>query len=167
MKIYDKRGMLIIPELERLKKLSTGYGVLRRKKRILIKQLYCENGHPLISPSNPRFDDEPGIHLTCEGEYYRQSVYLSPFQNDDRKKYRKAYKDGELLLLFCPVCETEFPVMASHDCRPGAMFHLLFLDKEANSHNAVCICNAWGCYASRLILSGEILSEVQLHAVLH
>ena len=161
MSIYDSKGRLIIPEPERLKTLGRAKGVLAGEKKILIKQIYCPNGHSLISAENVKFDGEAGIHLLCEGKTIRQSVFLSPFQNDARKEYQKAFEDGEVLRIFCPVCEAEFPKLAPHDCQSGAMYIALFLDKNANLNNSVCVCNVWGCYSSFLRLSGEILSEVR------
>lgn len=159
MDIYDKSGRLIIPEPERLRALGITKGVIPAEKKILVSQLFCPNGHALITPDNPRFDSQPGIKLLCEGRDHSEIVYLSPFQGDMRKKYEKGFGDGEILKIYCPVCRTEFPKLAPHDCMEGAMYIALFLDKEADVNNAACICNAWGCYSSFLRLSGEIISE--------
>lgn len=161
MEIYDKKGRLIIPEPERLKVLGPAKGVIAEEKKVLVEQLYCPRGHPLINKHNPQFEGRPGIHILCEGKYFRQSVFLSPFQGDNRKEFNKDFSQGEILRIFCPECNTEFPRLAPHDCHEGAMYIALFLDKNADLNNAVCVCNAWGCYASFLRLAGDVLSEVR------
>ncbi len=161
MEIYDKKGRLIIPEPERLKSLGPTKGVIAEEKKVLVEQLYCPAGHALISKHNPKFDGRPGIHILCEGKYFRQSVFLSPFQGDNRKEFNKDFSKGEVLRIFCPECNAEFPRLAPHDCQEGAMYIALFLDENADLNNAVCVCNVWGCYASFLRLSGDVLSEVR------
>ena len=158
MKVFDNKGMLIIPEPDAIHLLKSGRA---GQKKIMVKQLYCAQGHPLIKRENPEFDGKPGIHLLCRGEKISQSVYLSPFQADPRKKHGREFENGEILRICCPVCESEFPVFAPHDCKTGAMYVAIFLDETANLNHSVCICNAWGCYASFLRLAGEIHSEIQ------
>lgn len=160
MEIFDNKGMLVIPDPEKLKTLAEKKGIIASEKKILVKQLFCSEGHPLISTENPKFDGEPGIHLICEGDTYWQSVYLSPFQGDNRKKFKNNFKNGQILRIFCPVCHAEFPKIAPHDCKAGAMYIALFLDPDANINNIVCVCDVWGCYSSYLRLSGEVYSEV-------
>jgi hypothetical protein len=161
MEIFDKKGRLIFPDTERFRKIAAEKGIIAKQKKILIQQVYCSNGHQLVHPQNPKFDNEPGIHIICEGETIWQSVYLSPFQGDRRKEYKKEFKMGEVLQIFCPECHTHFPRFAPHDCQADAMYLALFLDQEANFYNTVCVCNVWGCYASFLRLAGEIFSEVR------
>ena len=160
MEIFDKKGCLIIPEPEKLSILAKQKGVVSEKKKILIRQLYCSEGHQLILNENPAFDDHAGIHLICEGNYFRQPVYLSPFQGDNRKKFKKDFERGEILRVYCPQCNIEFPKLTPHDCRKGAMYLALFLDRKADLNNAACVCNAWGCYASFLRITGDVLAEV-------
>ncbi|MEJ2636010.1 MAG: hypothetical protein P8184_12055 [Calditrichia bacterium] len=166
MKIYDNKGMLIIPELDKVKKLGRRVGITTAKNKVLLRQVFCPEGHPLISDENPKFDGKPGIHLICEGDYIRQSVYLSPFQGDNQKIFNKDFEQGEIIKVFCPVCQVEFPKLAPHDCKTDAMYIALFLDNKASFSNAACICNIWGCYASQLRLSGEVLAEVHMMTVI-
>lgn len=161
MEIFDKKGRMIFPDVERLRKMAAEKGIVAQEKKIWISQVYCSNGHPLVRPENARFDNEPGIHLICEGETFWQSVYLSPFQADRRKEYKTEFKMGEILHIYCPECHVHFPKFAPHDCLAEAMYLALFLDQEANFYNTVCVCNVWGCYSSFLRLAGEIFSEAR------
>ncbi|MBN2367022.1 MAG: hypothetical protein JXL67_12705 [Calditrichaeota bacterium] len=161
MSIFDKNGKLLIPFPERLKRLGAEKNVVVEKRKILVKLLYCTNGHMLIREENPKFDDQPGIHLICEGDTFWQSVYLSPYQGDSRKKFNKDFNKNEILRVYCPECNAEFPKYAPHDCRTGAMYIALFLDAKADINNSVCICNVWGCPSNFLRLSGEVYSEVR------
>ncbi|MEJ2536232.1 MAG: hypothetical protein P8048_04130 [Calditrichia bacterium] len=161
MKIFNNKGMLLIPDPEKLKNLGKKRGISTTGKKIQVTQLYCSEGHTLVNPENPKFDGEPGIHIICEGDTFWQSVYLSPFQGDHRKKFKNDFKHGQMLRIFCPECWTEFPKIAPHDCKIGAMHVALFLGPDADINNIVCVCNVWGCYSSCLRLSGEVYSEVR------
>jgi hypothetical protein len=161
MEIFDKKGRLLFPDTERHRKLAAERGIVTQGKKILISQVFCSNGHPLVNPENPKFDQQPGIHLICEGHTFWQSVFLSPFQGDRRKQYQNDFKMGEILQIYCPECHVHFPKFAQHDCLPEAMYLALFLNQEANYYDTVCICDVWGCYSSFLRLAGEIFSEVR------
>ncbi len=161
MSIFDKSGKLFIPYPEKFKKLDPSKNVFYEEKRILVRQLFCPVGHTLIRDDNPEFDEHRGIHLICEGDIFWQSVYLSPYQGDSRKQFNKDFKRGEVLRIYCPDCETEFPKYAPHDCQPGAMYVALYLNNDADINNSACICNTWGCPSSFLRLSGEVYSEVK------
>jgi hypothetical protein len=160
MRKQYKQNFFKIFDLKKLKELGQKLGIITQEKKILLQQLYCQNGHPLINPKNPKFDHKPGIELICEGEKYRQTVYLSPFQGDSRKLFQKDYQKGEELFLFCPVCECRLPEISSHSCQFNAKYVALFLDQNADIKNSVCICNIWGCYDSRINLSGKLITEV-------
>ncbi len=161
MPIFDKRGKLIIPQPDHFKGLGSPKSVLVHDRKVLVNQLYCPEGHSLISDSNPHFDEKPAIHVVCEGETIRQHVYLSPFQDDRRKVFSQEFRQGEILRIYCPECDKEFPKYAPHDCREGAMYVAFFLQNDADFCNIACVCNAWGCPASFLHLAGEIYSEVR------
>ena len=161
MEIFDKKGRLLFPDTERHRKLAAEKGIVAQEKKILIRQVFCSNGHSLVRPENPKFDQEPGIHLICEGNTFWQSVFLSPFQGDRQKQHKTDFKMGEILQIYCPECHVHFPKFAPHDCLPEAMYLALFLDQEANYYHTACICNVWGCYSSFLRLAGEIFSEVR------
>lgn len=161
MPIYDKNGKLIIPDPAHFKPTGSPGNVLVLDKKVLVKQLYCPSGHPLISESNPRFDGKPAIHVVCEGDTIRQHVYLSPFQDDRRKEFNQEYRKGEILRVYCPECDKEFPKYAPHNCRKGAMYLAFFLNDDGDYGNIVGVCNVWGCPASFLHMAGEIYSEVR------
>jgi hypothetical protein len=161
MKTALKDTILKIFDLPKIKKIGNKLGIITHRKKIIVKQLYCPKGDPLIKENNPKFDGHPGIHLICEGEKYRQSIYLSPFQGDDRKFFQKDYRSGEELFFFCPECEEKFPQITSHNCQFNAKYVALFLNQKADLNNVIYICNIWHCPNSQLILSGKILSEVK------
>lgn len=161
MDIYDRTGRLIIPDPARLERLGPQKGVKSLERKILYEQLYCPQGHPLIKPGAPLFDEKPGIEIFCSGKSGQQIVYLSPFQNDPRKKFEFEFGKGEVLNLMCPSCHAPFPILAPHDCTPQAMYVMLFLDDKGDYNNSVCVCNAWNCYASFLRISGDIFAEVR------
>lgn len=158
MSRFDKAGHLIIPNADDdLQKER----VVESKGRLLVRELFCSHGHPLIRDGNEKFDGEPGIELLCEGEDLVQVVYLSPFYKDRRRVAKADFKDMELLTLRCPVCKAAMPALAPHDCRESAMYVSMFLTPKADIHNAVSICDAWGCYASFLRLYSDVITDLR------
>lgn len=165
MTIYDSNGKLRIPEPARLRPAVLSRSGGADHAGILVTQLYCPAGHPLISPTSPRFDGRPAIALFCAGRSRSQTVYLSPFQGDGRKQFELEFEPGELLEISCPVCGVELPKLAPHDCRDGAMYVTLFLTSRADMRDTAAVCNAWGCSSSFLRLGGEVLAEVHAHVL--
>ena len=129
--------------------------------RILASELYCRNGHPLITPENPRYDNKLAIKVMAESGGKKQPLYLSPFQRDVRKKISVEFKSGQILRLSCPECGDEFPRVAPHDCHDDAMHVALFMRADGNVQKSVCICNAWDCYASFAKLFNEVITDLR------
>ncbi len=160
MSMYDARGRLVFPEPAPLGWLGRrrGSGPTRS---LCLTEVFCRQGHPLISRGNPRFDGRPGIALLCEGRRLAQMVYLSPFRGDRRKVFRYEFEPGEVLRVRCPECLEELPSLFPHDCRPGAAYVVLFLRSDGDTRHVAAVCNAWGCPASLLRSGEEIVAEAQ------
>jgi hypothetical protein len=136
--------------------------VVIKKDTLLLRQAFCHAGHSLVDPNNPRFDGERGIKLLCVGKAGRGVVYLSPFHKDHRKQLEApAFEDGEIVRLLCPHCEEALPALAPHDCNEGAMYVSLYLNAKGDIHHSASVCNAWGCYASFLRLSSEVITDLR------
>ncbi len=158
MSRFDSTGRLIIPAADDELKQEL---IVQKKGRLLVQELFCSHGHPLIRDGNEKFDGEPGIRLLCEGDNVVQEVYLSPFYKDSRRIVETEFGDKELLTLRCPECKTAMPALAPHDCRESAMYVSLFLTKKADIHNSVSVCDAWGCYASFLRLYSDVITDLR------
>lgn len=157
---FDQTGRLKLPEDRAT--LDPALGLAVKKDTLLLRQLYCQAGHPLVLPENPKFDGELGIKLLCSGRRGRGVLYLSPFHKDHRKQLEvPGFDDGEIVLLMCPECEEPLPSLAPHDCQSGAMFISLFLNEQGDIHHSASVCNAWGCYASFLRLSSEVITDLR------
>jgi hypothetical protein len=129
---------------------------------MLLRQVYCHNGHELVLSTNPRFDGELGIKLLCETQNGRGILYLSPFHKDHRKQIENtSFEEGEIVTLMCPHCEEPLQALAPHDCQEGAMYVSLYLSPEGDIHNSASVCNAWGCRSSFLRLSSEVITDLR------
>ncbi|GAB4365119.1 MAG: hypothetical protein Kow0042_04160 [Calditrichia bacterium] len=159
MKSHKTKKIELLPNFENWAKFLSWLGILPEHSKKLVKQLFCPHGHSLIFPENPLFDGQPGVHLICEGEKYRQSVYVSPFFGDGRKQFSIDYQPAELLYLFCPICEIELPRIAPHDCHPEAYYVGLFQTQPLEEEPTVCLCNVWGCEHNALMRIAEVLQQ--------
>lgn len=158
MERFDKKGRLIIPDLQKLG-AAKNIGVIVEKEKLHVTCAYCPKGHPLITDGSRTISGRPGIRLWVRGKHFEQLVTLSPFQGDFAKFYEKEFEDGEVLDVMCPLCYAPLPVLAPCGCTSDSHWVVMFLRQEQDYNDAVGICNAWGCPCSFIRLSGEILTE--------
>lgn len=155
MKIFDKEGLLIIPNPE-------GTEVKPVKKIIFVDECYCQNGHSLMN-NRASFNGLPGIMLKVKAKDRKGLVALSPIYGDKSKiSLDIDLHDKELLELSCPNCDSLLPVYSTCSC--GADLVALFLSKEIDFNNSIGICSRVNCFNSEIKSSSELLNEIGLRA---
>ena len=128
---------------------------------IAVTQLYCPNGHNLISSeSGARFNGFPGVSIMVEGASTKGIVVLSPIHGDDTKFGETDFEPGEQTRLTCPQCGVALPPIQPCGCTPDSQLVGMYLDKERIEGNQVAICNVWGCLRSRVIDRFQIISKL-------
>lgn len=149
MKRFDEKGMMIIPNPVKGK-------VVDAEKVIIVKEVYCPNGHNLIS-SRVSFNGYPGILLKIEKGAEVGFVGLSPIYGEKcRVSIDIDLKPGELYDLFCPECGEILPIHSS--CRCGGDFIALFLSPQNDFSECIGICNRVDCPNSKILEGGEMIS---------
>ena len=157
MWIYDTAGRLRFPE----PLPSPSPDASCASPELLVTRAYCPAGHPLIRPDHPRFRGRPGIGLLCRDGRTEGRVFLSPFGGDKRKVVEAPFRSGAVLGICCPECRAELPVLAPHDCRPGASYVALFLTPSPRWSDVLALCNVWGCPAAFLRRGEQVVAEFQ------
>lgn len=155
MRIYDRRGMLVIP------KPQTRV-VQEDKHVILVKECFCQNGHNLIG-NRVAFNNFDGIYLKARCDEKQGFIGLSPVYGE---KCRIALgveliKD-EIYQFYCPVCEEELPIFSP--CHCGADIVTLFLNQEGDYTDCIGICNRVDCSNSVVRNNGELICETALNS---
>lgn len=149
MKLFDKKGMMVIPNPIKDKTISG-------PKVLIVNELYCPNGHNLIN-NRARFNGYPGILIKVEQTGQTGMIALSPIYGDKcRITLDIDLKSGETMKALCPHCDAELPVHSKCSC--GADLKALFLTKEQRFADCVVICNRVDCYNSSIIEGGDIIS---------
>ncbi|NOY44674.1 MAG: hypothetical protein GXP50_04370 [Deltaproteobacteria bacterium] len=157
MGIYDSAGRLRFPDPP----LSRSPDGPCADSELLVAQAYCPAGHPLIRPEHPRFRGHPAIGLLCRDDRTEGRVFLSPFGGDKRKIVEAPFRSGAVLGICCPHCKADLPVLAPHDCRPGASYVALFLTPSPRWGDILALCNVWGCPAAFLRRGEQVVAEFQ------
>jgi hypothetical protein len=149
MKLFDKKGMMVIPNPIKDKTVSA-------PKVLIINELYCPNGHNLIN-NRTSFNSYPGILIKVEQAGQIGMIALSPIYGDKcRITLDIDLKSGETIKMFCPHCDVALPVHSKCSC--GADLITLFLTKEPRFADCVVICNRVDCANSSIIEGGDIIS---------
>jgi len=153
MALYDEKGMLLIPNpIEK--------AVAEAKRVLVVCELFCQNGHRLIS-ERARFNGHPGILLKVKDGKAKGLVALSPiFGEKVRVSLDIDLKDGNIVEISCPTCNEKLPVYTA--CRCGGELIALFLTKEHNFRDCIGVCNRVGCVNSCVITNGEMVNEAML-----
>jgi hypothetical protein len=153
MAIFDKKGMLIIPNPNE-KAQITG------KRTLVINELYCPQGHSLLS-SRANFDGYAGILFKVSGPGKQGFVALSPIIGQScRIALDVELVSGDVMDFRCPICDTVLPVYAPCSC--GGNLIALFLTKECHFNDVLGICNRVDCKNFRLVQSGELITAAML-----
>ena len=153
MSRFDRRGMLVIPN-------PFGKRVPSEEKILVLREVYCPEGHNLIS-ERAFFNGEPGILMRARQGDREGYVALSPiFGEKSRVAIDIDLAAGEILELYCPTCGVALPTHST--CHCGADLICLFLSAEADFADSVGVCNRVDCTNVQLIRSGELISRAQV-----
>lgn len=156
MKIFNKEGMLIIPD-------PKGAELKPVKKILFVDECYCQNGHSLMN-SRASFNGLPGIMLKVKAKDRKGLVALSPIYGDKSKiSLDIDLHDKELIELSCPICDSLLPAYSTCSC--GADLAALFLSKEIDFNNCIGICSRVNCFNSEIKSSSELLNEIGLRTL--
>lgn len=155
MKIYDRKGMLVIPAPPRRVESID-------KELLLVKECFCQNGHHLIS-GRVNFSGFNGIFLKVRNDVREGFVGLSPVYGEKcRIALDLDLRSGELWQLICPACDEELPVFSTCSC--GGRIMTLFLNQRADFANCIGICNRVDCPNSVVKSEGELLFMTMLNS---
>lgn len=156
MKIFDKDGMMIFPDLKGIK-------IKESRKLLVVDECFCPNGHSLMS-NRASFNGLPGIMLKVKMKNEKGLVALSPVYGDKSKiSLDIDLVDKELLELSCPTCDSLLAVYSKCSC--GADLVALFLKKEKDFHDCIGICTRVNCFNSEIKSSSDLLTEAGLQAL--
>ncbi len=148
MKIFDHKGMMIIPNPDQ--------EIASTKEVIVVKELFCPAGHTLIN-ARASFNGHPGILVKVQAPAGRGLVALSPIYGE---KVRVALdvdvRPGEIVALRCPTCDLELPVHSPCSC--GGQIIAMFLTPQANFGDSIGVCNRIDCANATLMEAGHLLS---------
>lgn len=160
MRIFDRKGMLIIPTPEKKVVNHNGNG---NGKKILIEECFCQNGHNLIS-NQVMFKGYEGILLKVASRGQEGYLGISPlFRDESHISMGIELISGEIVPHYmCPVCEVDLPVFSV--CKCGAGIFTLFLNDQANYSECLGICSRFDCFNSTLISKGELLSPAMMNS---
>ena len=149
MERFNKKGVLITPN-------PIG-GVAGAKKLFVVKELFCSNGHNLIS-ARAIFNGYPGIMIKARKENRQGLVALSPIYGS---KVRVAMDidliDKEITDFHCPICDAKFPVYST--CACGADLVAFFCTQDGTFSDCIGICNRVNCINSRVIINDELICQ--------
>lgn len=149
MKIFDNKGMMIIPKPERRP-------IDNSSKLLVVRECYCHKGHTLMS-RRAMFNGYEGILLQIKKTGGEGLIALSPIYGDkSRISLDVELEIGEILDLGCPVCHESLPFFSTCSC--GAFFVSLFANDHNDFSNCIGVCNRVDCPNAVLQSEGKILS---------
>lgn len=151
----SKSGVRVRKPVPEVPQLTVDDGIV-----ISVTQAFCAKGHPLIEPSNPTFDDQPGVRLrVAQDGGEPQDVTLSPIHGHHARYGGDDFIPGVACSVRCPTCDEELPVHeAECRCREGQL-RLLYLTERLVRGDVAMVCDVWGCHRSRVVDRFELLSE--------
>jgi hypothetical protein len=149
MRIYDRKGMLIIPSPPK-RRVET-----RSKELLVVKECYCTNGHNLIGP-RVMFNGLPGIYLKARYNGKEGYIGLSPVYGEKcRISLDIDLPCGEIIKLLCPTCNFAIPVFSPCSC--GGDIVSLFLNDHADFSDCIGICNRVNCSNAAVTSDGDLM----------
>jgi hypothetical protein len=155
MRIFDRKGMLIIPSPE--KRIESN-----GKKPMVVKECFCQNGHNLIS-KHVSFRGFKGIFLKIASRGNEGFLGISPvFGDESHMAVGIDLVRGEIPQYMCPVCDVTLPFFSL--CKCGAGIMTLFLNDTANYSECIGICSRYDCFNSTVISKGELLSSTMINS---
>ncbi|MCD4747240.1 MAG: hypothetical protein K8R58_13160 [Bacteroidales bacterium] len=151
MERFNKKGIMIIPNP--IKKED----IVNNDKVLVVNELYCPNGHNLISKS-AIFNTFPGILIKGKKGEKTGYLALSPIYGAKSSIcFDIDMKEGDIIEIFCPFCDTKLPIYSQCVCKADIV--AFFLNKQNDYANCVGICNRAGCQRSQIIESGNLIPQ--------
>ena len=149
MKIFDQKGMMIIPS-------PVKEELRNREKAIAISQCFCPNGHNLINRRTV-FSGNNGILLKAKKNEHEGLLALSPiFGDHSRITVDIDLEEGDIVQLYCPVCNAELPSYSNCDC--GGEMRIMFTTPKLSFSDCIGVCNKLGCFKSTITAQNELLT---------
>ena len=149
MKLFNSKGILAIPDPIRKKGD-------RRRKVLLVKECFCQNGHNLAS-TRAKFNNQNGILLKVRQGRKKGLIALSPIYGEKiRVSVDIDLVKDSVLEISCPECNAVLPVYSHCSC--GADLIALFTDKKAEFANCVGVCNRVDCPNAEIISGSDLIS---------
>jgi len=124
---------------------------------IQVTQVFCPNGHNLVTESKGLFDGQPGIWLKVSDGTRSGEVVLSPFHGDHARLGFTDFKDGTRVRISCPICDVPLPRLSRCSCGQGDMV-ALYLTPSLEEGQVVALCDVWGCHRSKVFDQAQLLS---------
>ena len=149
MKLYDNKGLLIIPSPHDPK-------AEKEASAVVIKKCFCINGHNLVS-RQAQFGVNEGIVLDVKMDDKQGVIALSPVYGDkSRITLGIVLEEGKLVQLLCPACKAKLPVFSNCEC--GGDLLIMFTGDLNDFNNCVGVCNRVGCKHAEIRNEGHLLS---------
>ena len=134
--------------------------ILTEDGKIVVNEAYCHNGHNLMSP-DVKIAGYPSIRLLItDPKGKKHDLYISAVDGDHEKKGGEGIKQGQLLVVSCPICEEELDNISPCDCTKGSKFVAIYMNKKRSFSSCVGVCNSWGCYRSFMNSAWRIISRL-------
>ena len=148
MKIYDHKGMMIVPDPVKW---------VKGPRLLVVKSCSCKNGHQLVS-ERVKFNGYPGILVKAQSDRDNGYLGLSPFYGDkSRVTIDMDIKQGALYRLLCPKCDD--PLSSFGQCKCGGNIVAMFTDKPGDFGNCIGICDRADCPEAFIKSNDELLHE--------
>ena len=155
MKRFNNKGAIVIPNPVK--------DVIGQEKVLALTELYCPNGHSLIS-SRANFNGKPGVLLAVEQNGKKGFIALSPVYGDKtRVSLDIDLTSGETVSLRCPECDVELPVHS--ECHCGGKMLALFRTKDAEFSECVAVCDKVDCVNSNIVHGGQLITSHMLESL--
>lgn len=150
MKMYDKKGMMVFPSPEKIKKAG------KMEDLIVIGSCHCPNGHNLVS-DQAVFDGFSGIVLKVVKAGQEGLVALNPVYGlKHRISINIKLIKNEVLEVYCPECGVALSKYSQCSC--GGDLIALFLDEKPDFTNSILICNRVDCHNAQVRLQNELVN---------
>lgn len=144
--LFDKKGMMIIPEADQT--------ATKPIERIVATELYCPNGHNLIS-SRAKFGKDKGVVLKVKQGNNEGILAISTACNISSSiTVDIDLVEGKPAELLCPECNAKLLVHSKCSC--GGDIVALFRTAECDFAESLGICNVVGCSNAHIIENGEL-----------
>jgi len=131
-------------------------------QEITITAAFCSNGHSLLDNEHT-FHGKPGIKMAFVRPNGEEGLFVVSSKLNDTEKVaiKGEIVNGEKVVLKCPECGTEFPILAPCDrCHTGEMV-AIFSSQDLNMENSFSFCDLFGCPNAMMIHSDKIIRAIK------